>query len=84
MMAKLPCTLMYDDDVGKLFKTSRFHCQCSYAIYLTLAWKLTYELLSLQAKILRPPPSPLSLHCKDRKFSPDFDSIPKESDQKFR
>ncbi len=29
------------------------------------------------SEILRPPPSPLSLHCKDRKFSPDFDSIPR-------
>ena len=36
-----------------------------------------YELLSLQAKIIRPPPSPLSLRCKDRKFSSNFDSIPK-------
>ncbi len=27
------------------------------------------------SEILRPPP-PLSLHCRDRTFSPDFDSIP--------
>ncbi len=33
-----------------------------------------FELLSLQAKIIRPPPSPLSLHCK---HCTDFDSIPK-------
>ena len=63
--------------MGKLFKTSRYHCICLYVIYYARAWKHTYELLSLQAKIIRPPPSPLSLHCKDRKFSSDFDSIPK-------
>ncbi len=49
---------------------------CLYVIYYAIARKFTYELLSLQAKIIRAAPSPLSLHCKDRKFSPDFDSIP--------
>ena len=42
---------------------------------LLLAWKFTYELLSLQAKSSETPPSPLSIQCKDRKCSPDFDSI---------
>ena len=77
MREKLPSTLTYEYGVGKLFKTPRSHCKWSYAIYLAFGWKFTYKLPSLRAKILGPPPSPLSLHCKDRKFSPDFDSIPK-------
>ncbi len=60
-----------EDGMGKLFKTSRSHCKCSFAIDLAFSWKLLF----LQAKIPRPPPSPLSVHCKDRNFSPDFDSI---------
>ncbi len=36
---------------------------CLYVIYYATSWKFTYELLSLQAKIIKPPPSPLSLHC---------------------
>ncbi len=61
-----------------MFETSRYHGMCLYVIYYVIAWKFPYESLSLQAQIIRPPPSPLSLHCKDRKFSPDFDSIPKD------
>ena len=30
---------------------------------------------------LRTPSLPLSLHCKDRKFSPNFDSFPKSLDR---
>ncbi len=58
MMKKLPTTLTSDDGVGKLFRTCRSHCKCSYAIYLTFAWKFTYELLSLQARFSDPLPPP--------------------------
>ena len=44
--------------IATLMAVNRKHCKCSYAIYLPLAWKFTRELLSLQAKILRPLPPP--------------------------
>ncbi len=49
---------LYNDGVGKLFRTSRSNCKCSCAIYLTFALKFTYELLSLQARSSDPLPPP--------------------------
>ncbi len=43
----------------------------------TDATKYIISLASRSIKIFRPPPSPLSLHCKDRRFLLGFDSIPK-------
>ncbi len=70
MMEKLPFILTYDDGVGKLFKTCGSHCKWSCAIYLALAWKLTYELLSLQAKTSDALPPPYLYIVKIENFHP--------------
>ncbi len=70
MMERLPTTLTSDDGMGKLFRTSRSHCKCSYAIYLAFAWKFTYELLSLQARSADPLPPPYLYIVKIENFHP--------------
>ncbi len=43
---------------------------------LGIGMEIYFWIAIFTSKILRPHPSPLSLHCKDKKNSPDFDSIP--------
>ena len=63
---------------GKLFNMSKMHCKSLYVIFKAPPLECNYGLISLRVEILRPhPPSIFTLHCKDRKFSPGFDSIPK-------
>ncbi len=70
MMEKLPSTLTLDNAVGKLFKTSRYHGKCFYAIHLSLAWIFTNELLSLRAKSSDPLPPPYLYTVKIENFHP--------------
>ncbi len=39
--------------------------------------KICLRIAIFTSQIIRLPPSPLSFYCKDRKFLPNFDSVPK-------